>query len=721
MPRKEIITCQIGPFANWVGAHYWNVQDDARHPSAYDEHSGDPLYDDEQADATVLYRTANRLLTPRLIVCDAADSFGGLSSAGGVAVPQTAAAAAASVDPLSWGGSVTKVEQEARAAHAFAQMMAQPLMGNGEVAFGEKPVDIGDDEDDDDDDDDEEDEDGRSPRRRRSPGKRRGQQRDYGGWQPAPSRKDAASDPRVPGGRSADAGAPAGVEAEGEGEEEEEEEVRAAVFDFDNSVKFWSDYLQAHLHARSLAPLKPHCHNYSTLARFPDGACVVQKEEDSVGGPDLVEKVRRFLEECDAVQGFHLLLDADSGFGGIASALLTQVRDDYTKAPCLALGLGTLSRRQTGGGASNLAGGHAHPTNVDLPAVGGHATVGGDANGLGAHGYTPALNDALSLTAFAELNTCYVPVYGSAGLRSLMDAHALLDAASSAGGAMGAPANSPAAASAADGGIYSGCPMAAGPPLLAPRSLRYHTAAPLATMLDAVTLPYRTHGSVGSLHGLVRSLAPRSSMHLSVACLGLPMPNLVESIQRDGWLAPLLPLQRAPSVCRAFSQQVTWLGHEGGGRVLAPLIPSLLPCGGEGGGLWARPQPFALPLSFPQFFTSAVGVKGEVYGAPNEFVSRAFRPSLPVAPPHSLRGAASEVLSAPVAAALQSTTAIMPVLRRVIADWQTDKRAAERAGSAEGWAQRDELAEVTEMLASMRETYGEDEGASEATSGWSSG
>ena len=53
-------------------------------------------------------------------------------------------------------------------------------------------------------------------------------------------------------------------------------------------------------------------------------------------------------------------------------------------------------------------------------------------------------------------------------------------------------------------------PMAVAPPLLAPRSLRYHTSAPLAAMLDAVTLPYRTHGSVGSLSGLVRSLAPRS-------------------------------------------------------------------------------------------------------------------------------------------------------------------------------------------------------------------
>ena len=147
-----------------------------------------------------------------------------------------------------------------------------------------------------------------------------------------------------------------------------------------------------------------------------------------------------------------------------------------------------------------------------------------------------------------------------------------------------------------------------------------------------------------------------------------------------------------PSVCRAFHQQISWLGHAGRGRAIAPLIPQLLPCRSEGGALYVRPQPFALPLSFPQFFSSSVGVHGEVRGAPNEFVGRALRPELAVAPPHRMRAPTSEVLSAPIAAGLQCTPAIMPVLRRVIADWNTDRRAAERA--AEGWAQRDELAEL---------------------------
>ena len=99
MSRKEIITCQLGPFSSYAGAHFWNTQDDARHPVSYDA-SGDPVYEDQQMDAMVLYRAAHKQLTPRLIVCDAADHFGNLSSAGGVAVPAAPVTAARRSKPL---------------------------------------------------------------------------------------------------------------------------------------------------------------------------------------------------------------------------------------------------------------------------------------------------------------------------------------------------------------------------------------------------------------------------------------------------------------------------------------------------------------------------------------------------------------------------------------------------------------------------------------------
>jgi hypothetical protein len=79
---REIITLQIGPFANWAGSHFWNVQDDARHPPSYDE-NGDPVYEDEQADTAILYRSSSgrsRQLTPRLVLCPCCGRSAGMTA-----------------------------------------------------------------------------------------------------------------------------------------------------------------------------------------------------------------------------------------------------------------------------------------------------------------------------------------------------------------------------------------------------------------------------------------------------------------------------------------------------------------------------------------------------------------------------------------------------------------------------------------------------------------
>lgn len=125
----------------------------------------------------------------------------------------------------------------------------------------------------------------------------------------------------------------AGESGEAEGVEPA---VQQAAFRFDESVSSWSDFLQPRLHPNAIAPLKAHTHGFSTLSRFPDGACVVEGEENGLaGGPELLERCRHALEACDSVGGLHLLLDANSGFGGMAAALLTRIRD-VTPQPLLA-------------------------------------------------------------------------------------------------------------------------------------------------------------------------------------------------------------------------------------------------------------------------------------------------------------------------------------------------------------------------------------------------
>ena len=77
----------------------------------------------------------------------------------------------------------------------------------------------------------------------------------------------------------------------------------------------------------------------------------------------------------------------------------------------------------------------------------------------------------------------------------------------------------------------------------------------------------------------------------------------------------------------------------------------------------------------------------------------------------------AEVLRVGVGAALQCSPSILPPVRRVCAEWRGARRAAERAGAAEGWAQHDELSELSEQLDAIREAYGDEEAEEEEEEG----
>ena len=43
------------------------------------------------------------------------------------------------------------------------------------------------------------------------------------------------------------------------------------------------------------------------------------------------ERLHFFLEECDSLQGFHLLADAGDGFGGLASCMAEELADQFSQ------------------------------------------------------------------------------------------------------------------------------------------------------------------------------------------------------------------------------------------------------------------------------------------------------------------------------------------------------------------------------------------------------
>jgi hypothetical protein len=63
-----------------------------------------------------------------------------------------------------------------------------------------------------------------------------------------------------------------------------------------------------------------------TFGSFPSGLAVWDNRKFRT---QLEDKLHFFVEECDRLQGFHLLCDWSDGFGGLASCIAEDLRDEY--------------------------------------------------------------------------------------------------------------------------------------------------------------------------------------------------------------------------------------------------------------------------------------------------------------------------------------------------------------------------------------------------------
>lgn len=127
MSGKEHITIQVGNYANYVGAHFWNFQDELFARIAEDE----DLQRRHQFDLSKLYRISKThdgkdVYTPRLLVVDRKENMGTYhpdsssfhGTLGGAAVDRSAQS-----EYVPWGGSVTQVKAKPMNKNAFLQML----------------------------------------------------------------------------------------------------------------------------------------------------------------------------------------------------------------------------------------------------------------------------------------------------------------------------------------------------------------------------------------------------------------------------------------------------------------------------------------------------------------------------------------------------------------------------------------------------------------------
>ncbi|KAK3136884.1 hypothetical protein QOZ80_5BG0444310 [Eleusine coracana subsp. coracana] len=122
---REVVTVQVGSFANFVGAHFWNFQDELL--GLADDPGADPVFRTAALDMNVLYRpgeTHQGVATycPRLVSVGARGSLGSLSSSGTLG---SSSAAANEGNIVTWSGNVTRSAAKPHERNLFLQSLSE--------------------------------------------------------------------------------------------------------------------------------------------------------------------------------------------------------------------------------------------------------------------------------------------------------------------------------------------------------------------------------------------------------------------------------------------------------------------------------------------------------------------------------------------------------------------------------------------------------------------
>ncbi|KAM3272396.1 hypothetical protein ACQJBY_042504 [Aegilops geniculata] len=132
---REVVTVQVGGFANFVGSHFWNFQDELL--GLADDPAADAAFRTAPLDMDVLYRTGETLqgvstYCPRLVSVGSRGSLGSLSSSG---APSLSSAASDQLNVTTWSGNVTRSVEKPHGRNLFLQSLTEqepnPSTSNG--------------------------------------------------------------------------------------------------------------------------------------------------------------------------------------------------------------------------------------------------------------------------------------------------------------------------------------------------------------------------------------------------------------------------------------------------------------------------------------------------------------------------------------------------------------------------------------------------------------
>ncbi|XP_016967056.1 protein misato [Drosophila biarmipes] len=98
-----------------------------------------------------------------------------------------------------------------------------------------------------------------------------------------------------------------------------------------DTANSWADFLYARYHPRTLNVLPGLVRN-PTVQALGTYSAGTEQWQDVAFNDEFCDRIRLYVEECDGLQGFHVIFDIDDGFGGLAGKCLEHLNDEYSRA-----------------------------------------------------------------------------------------------------------------------------------------------------------------------------------------------------------------------------------------------------------------------------------------------------------------------------------------------------------------------------------------------------
>ena len=297
MSGKEIISVQCGNFSNYIGSHWWNFHES----NCYSSFAPKGIFNYD-----ILFHQGENLkrevtYTPRLMIIDAKGSLGYLSPFGHqlyqshydeATAPGDVTSMTSSNEYACWDGKVEIVDQSggttmARDKNDFLRALEGEFDGGGN-ANGDKTS---------------------------------GTQNRFEGIN----------------GNSGVAGSSQGGDHHMDLEENHVSSFREQIFDLNDQVHSWSDYMKALLHPKTINIINEYeIKSDEQEARSDFGSFSAGSEYFKNHLDELESNCFYLIEKCDNTQGFNVLSDAYDGvLAAVALNLLTFLNDEFPKKTIL--------------------------------------------------------------------------------------------------------------------------------------------------------------------------------------------------------------------------------------------------------------------------------------------------------------------------------------------------------------------------------------------------